>query len=210
MTSDPSLPVIAKYIASCGVASRRAAVELVRAGRAAVNGVSVKDPSIRIKSDDEVTVDGKTVSPEPVKYYVMLNKPRGYVCTGADPHAKKRAVDLIDLPARLVSAGRLDKDSEGLIIFSNDGDYINRLAHPSFQVLKVYHVRLDRELSAAETAALKKGIRDNGEFLRPEDVSPLGDRLYAFTVDGVVRYSPAFYVYMDIDSLRELFDLPED
>ena len=180
---EPSLPVISKYIASCGVASRRAAAELVKAGRAAVNGVPVNDPSVRVKSDDKVTVDGKTVSPEPVKYYVMLNKPRGYICTGADPHAGKRAVDLIDLPARLVSAGRLDKASEGLIIFSNDGDYINRLAHPSFQVLKVYRVRLSRELSASEIAALKTGIRDDGELLRPEDVSPIGERLYTFTLN---------------------------
>ncbi len=203
MTSDPSLPVIAKYIASCGVASRRAAAELVKAGRAAVNGVPVNDPSIRIKNDDEVTVDGKTVSPEPVKYYVMLNKPRGYVCTGADPHAKKRAVDLIGLPARLVSAGRLDKDSEGLIIFSNDGDYINRLAHPSFQVLKVYRVRLDRELAGSEIAELEKGIRDNGELLRPEKVSRIGERLYAFTLnEGRNREIRRMAAFLGTDVVR--------
>jgi len=203
MTSNPSLPVIAKYIASCGVASRRAAAELVKAGRAAVNGVSVNDPSVRIKSDDKVTVDGKTVSPEPVKYYVVLNKPRGYVCTGADSHAKKRAVDLIDLPCRLVSAGRLDKDSEGLIIFSNDGEYINRLAHPSFQVLKVYHVRLDRELAAGEIAALMEGIRDNSELLRPEHVSRIGERLYAFTLnEGRNREIRRMAAFLGVDVTR--------
>ena len=183
MTNNPSFPVIAKYIASCGVASRRAALELVRAGRAAVNGVPVKDPSLRVKTGDEVTVDGKIVTPEPVKYYVMLNKPRGYTCTSADPHAARRAVDLIGLPARLVSAGRLVKDSEGLIIFSNDGEYINAVEHPSFGVLKTYRVRLDRELSPEELATLRRGIEENGEFLRPEGVEPIGERLYAFTLN---------------------------
>ena len=183
MTNNPSFPVIAKYIASCGVASRRAALELVGAGRIAVNGIPVKDPSFRVKTGDEVTVDGKIVTPEPVKYYVMLNKPRGYVCTSTDPHASRRAVDLIGLPARLVSAGRLDKDSEGLIIFSNDGAYVNRLEHPSFRVLKTYRVRLDRELSARELATLRRGIEESGEFLHPEAVERIGERLYAFTLN---------------------------
>ncbi|MBQ7208317.1 MAG: rRNA pseudouridine synthase [Lentisphaeria bacterium] len=183
MTNSPSFPVIAKYIASCGVASRRAALELVRAGRTAVNGVPVKDPSFRVGNGDEVTVDGRIVTPEPVKYHVMLNKPRGYTCTSADPHAARRAVDLIDLPVRLVSAGRLDKDSEGLIIFSNDGEYVNRLGHPSFDVRKTYHVRLDRELSAGELATLRNGIEEGGEFLHPEAVERIGERFYAFTLN---------------------------
>lgn len=178
-----SLPVIAKYLASCGIASRRAAVELVKAGRTAVNGVIVTDPSVRIQNDDKVTVDGHPVSPETVKRYIMLNKPRGWTCSNADSHAKKLAVDLIDVPERLVSAGRLDKDSEGLIIFSNDGEYINTLGHPSFNVRKRYHVRLDGELTARQIATLKKGIVDNGERLCPDDVKTLGENLYEFILN---------------------------
>ena len=86
--NNPSLPVIAKYLASCGVASRRGALELVKAGKVAVNGVVVTDPSLRIKNDDKVTVDGKSVIPESVKRYIMLHKPRGYTCSNADSHAK--------------------------------------------------------------------------------------------------------------------------
>jgi 23S rRNA pseudouridine2605 synthase len=183
MTNDPSLPVIAKYLASCGVASRRAAVELVKAGKIAVNGSVVTDPSLRIKNDDKVTVDGKSVVPESVKRYIMLHKPRGYTCSNADAHAKKLAVDLIDVPERLVSAGRLDKDSEGLIIFSNDGEYINTLGHPSFNIRKRYHVRLDKELSSVQIRTLLQGISDRDEILKPDNIRKIGEKLYEFTLN---------------------------
>ena len=94
MTNEPSLPVIAKYLASCGVASRRAAVELVKAGKIAVNGSVVTDPSLRIKNDDKVTVDGKSVVPESVKRYIMLHKPRGYVTTLSDEKGRPDAASL--------------------------------------------------------------------------------------------------------------------
>ena len=184
MTIDPApLPVIGKYLAACGAASRRTAVELVKSGRVAVNGETVTDPACRIRPGDAVTLDGKILSPEEIKRYIMLNKPRGYTCSNADKHAKKLAVDLIQLPERLVSAGRLDKDSEGLILFSNDGDFINTLGHPSFNIRKRYHVRLDRELAPEQITMLKQGIRDNGELLKPDDVKPLGSCLYEFTLN---------------------------
>ncbi|MBR7104363.1 MAG: rRNA pseudouridine synthase [Lentisphaeria bacterium] len=183
MTSDPVLPVIAKYLASCGISSRRGALELIQAGKVAVNGVTVTLPSIRIKSDDKVTVDGKPVKPEERKRYIMLNKPRGYTCSNGDIHAKKLAVELITVPERLVSAGRLDKDSEGLIIFSNDGTYIHTLGHPSFNIRKRYHVRLDGELTDGEIGMLKKGISDNGELLKPDNIVSLGECLYEFTLN---------------------------
>lgn len=183
MINNPSLPVIAKYLASCGVASRRGALELVKAGKVAVNGVVVNDPSLRIKNDDKVTVDGKSVTPESVKRYIMLHKPRGYTCSNADSHAKKLAVDLIDVPERLVSAGRLDKDSEGLIIFSNDGEYINTLGHPSFNIRKRYHVRLDKELSPTQIQTLLQGISDRDEILKPDSIRKIGDKLYEFTLN---------------------------
>ena len=183
MINNPSLPVIAKYLASCGIASRRGALELIQAGKVAVNGVTVTSPSIRINSDDKVTVDGKPAVPETQKRYIMLHKPRGYTCSNADTHAKKLAVDLINVPERLVSAGRLDKDSEGLILFSNDGEYINTLGHPSFNIRKRYHVRLDRELSAREISTLLAGIRDRGETLKPDAVKKIGINLYEFVLN---------------------------
>ncbi len=183
MTEEPSLPVIGKYLAACGAASRRGAVELVKAGRITVNGEVVLDPSFRVKSDDTVAFDGKKVTPESVKRYIMLNKPRGYTCSNSDGHAKKLAVDLIGVPERLFSAGRLDKDSEGLIIFSNDGDYVNTLGHPSFSVCKRYHVRLDRELTEKQIRILLDGITDNGELLKPEALKRIGPALYEFTLN---------------------------
>ena len=129
---------LVKFLSAAGVASRRAAGDLVKAGRIAVNGRTIREPGFRILPADTVTLDGRPVEPAGRFHYIMLNKPRGYVCTNADPHAPRKAVDLIrlDPPVRLFSAGRLDKESEGMILFSNDGDYVARLTHPRYELRK--------------------------------------------------------------------------
>ena len=134
---------------------------------------------------DRITVDGKPLSQEGEKRYLMLNKPRGYVCTNADPHADLKAVDLIRLtpPLRLFSAGRLDKDSEGLILFSNDGDYVARLTHPRHEILKVYQVRVRREFKPAELEQMRRGVLERGELLKVHAVSRCGDCTYLITLN---------------------------
>ncbi len=176
---------LVKFLSSAGIASRRAAGDLVKSGRIAVNGTIITEPGFRLNSGDRVSCDGTPVLPTEKKYYIMLNKPRGYVCTNADPHAERKAVDLIRLtpPVRLFSAGRLDKDSEGLILFSNDGDYVAKLTHPRYEVRKVYLVRLRRELTPAEIEMMLHGIRDNGELLRVLEVSRCGDATYQLTLN---------------------------
>ena len=114
----------------------------------------------------------------------MLNKPAGYVCTNDDPHAAKRAFDLIKIDgARLFSAGRLDKDSEGLLIVTNDGDYAMQLTHPRYEIFKTYLVKTDAAISAGELDRLRHGIIDNGEQLLPQKIEATGSCIYRFILN---------------------------
>ena len=164
-SEDPNLT---KFIARCGAASRRRAEELIRAGQVTVDGVVTTDPAFRVAPTHSVAVEGTKVTPPEKFRYVMLNKPRGYVCSNADAHAEHLAVELIDgfAGSFLRSAGRLDKDSEGLIVFSDDGDYLERVAHPRYRVTKLYDVTVTRPLAEAELSAMRSGVADGGEVLK--------------------------------------------
>ena len=176
---------LVKFLSAAGVASRRAAGDLVKAGRIAVNGRTIHEPGFRILPADTVTLDGRPVEPAGRFHYIMLNKPRGYVCTNADPHAPRKAVDLIrlDPPVRLFSAGRLDKESEGMILFSNDGDYVARLTHPRYEIRKTYLVRVTREFTEPELTRIRTGITDGGEHLRVISIAPAGNCLYRIVLN---------------------------
>ena len=176
---------LVKFHRAAGVASRRAAGDLVKAGRIAVNGRTIREPGFRILPADTVTLDGRPVEPAGRFHYIMLNKPRGYVCTNADPYAPRKAVDLIrlDPPVRLFSAGRLDKESEGMILFSNDGDYVARLTHPRYEIRKTYLVRVTREFTEPELTRIRTGITDGGEHLRVISIAPAGNCLYRIVLN---------------------------
>ena len=176
---------LVKFLSAAGVASRRAAGDLVKAGRIAVNGRTIREPGFRILPADTVTLDGRPGEPAGRFDYIMLNKPRGYVCTNADPHAPRKAVDLIrlDPPVRLFSAGRLDKESEGMILFSNDGDYVARLTHPRYEIRKTYLVRVTREFTEPELTRIRTGITDGGEHLRVISIAPAGNCLYRIVLN---------------------------
>ncbi|MDR0932621.1 MAG: rRNA pseudouridine synthase [Victivallales bacterium] len=171
---------LVKFLSSAGVASRRAAGDLVKSGRIAVNGKVVLEPGFQVAPSDTVTFDGNPVKIIAQLHYIMLNKPRGYVCTHSDPHAPLKAVDLITLtpPVRLFSAGRLDKESSGLILFSNDGDYIEKITHPRNRILKTYIVRVTRDFTNAELERIRTGIIDDGELLKVISISRLGATRY--------------------------------
>ncbi len=178
---------LSKYLSVCGIASRRKSCDLIKQGKVRVNHQLVKEPGFKISSQDSVTFAGEQVLC-PAKVYIMLNKPRAYICTNDDPHASRKAVDLIKLPpgqarVRLFSAGRLDKDSEGLLIFSNDGDYVEKIMHPKYEVLKSYQVKTNSEISNAVLDKLRAGIHDGGEFLRPEKIIREGDCRYLFILN---------------------------
>ncbi len=173
------------WLSRSGAASRRKAADLVRDGHVSVDGVVVREPGQKVAAGSCVTLDGKVVAPKTAHCYILLNKPRGYVSTNDDPHAKLKAVDLITLPGapRLFSAGRLDKESEGLLIFSDDGEYVAKLTHPRYQVCKRYAVEVTRRFSFAELAAMKEGIEDDGELLKALAVTPLGGKRYEFQLN---------------------------
>ena len=180
--ADAALPNLTKFLSTSGAASRRHAAKLIKDGHVSVNGEVCTDPSVRIAPGDCVSLDGKTVEPPRGYVYVMLHKPRGYVCTAEDPHAPKKALDLIDLPGiRLVSAGRLDKNSEGLILFSNDGAWIEQLTHPRHGTRKTYQVTTDRPLSPADIRRLTTtGVQNDGETLRALSIRAEAPGRYIF------------------------------
>lgn len=133
-------------MAKAGVASRRQSENLILQGRVMVNNKVIRELGTKVNEDDIVQVDGTTLELSENKYYIALNKPRGYVCTNYDPNEEKYARDLISMREKdlLFNVGRLDKESSGLILFTNDGDFANKMMHPRFQLEKEYLVKLDR------------------------------------------------------------------
>ncbi len=177
---------LAKFLASRGVASRRKSEELVAAGRVEVNGETVSEPGAKVAESDKVTVDGGPPLRARTKIYVMLNKPRGYLCSASDPHADKTVFDLVDIPGeRLFTVGRLDLDSEGLVLLTNDGDFAEKVAHPRYGVLKRYELETTKRVSDADLERMRKGVEDDGEFLKPVSVKrlpPKNGRKLQFTM----------------------------
>jgi len=149
-----------RFLALCGLASRRACEQLITDGRVEVNGRVVTELGTRVDpAHDKVAVDGGSVRAPARRWYVALHKPQGVVCTAEDPAGRPRAVDLVAaVPARLFPVGRLDEDSAGLLLLTNDGDFAQRVAHPRFEVPKVYRVVVKGEPDPAALAKLREGI----------------------------------------------------
>jgi len=178
---------LSKYLSVCGTASRRKSTELIKAGKVQVNQEIIKEPGYKISHQDKVVFAGKEVSSQN-KIYIMLYKPRAYICTNDDPHATRKAIDLIELPpklanVRLFSAGRLDKDSEGLLIFTNDGNYAEKIMHPKHEVLKTYQVVTESNIKNNLLGELREGIQDDDEFLKPKRIIKDKDCKYTFVLN---------------------------
>ena len=177
---------LAKYIARCGAAARRKAAELVKNGAAKVNGRVITDPAFSVDtSKDVVVVAGKILTPPADNIYIMLNKPRGYTTSHADKHAEHLAVELIDCPEaqRLLPAGRLDKESEGLLIFSNDGSFIQQITHPRYNVIKRYKVTASRELDEKCRQRMLNGIKDENDLLKALKVIPCPNEKFTYYIE---------------------------
>ncbi len=159
-----------KHLADCGIASRRKSEELIEMGKVKVNGHIA---TIGTKVDpkrDKITVRGKTVIANTTKMYIMLHKPRGFVTTMSDEKGRKCVTDLVkDAPVRLFPVGRLDMNSEGLLIMTNDGEFANKLTHPSYHVNKTYRVTVKGEVQEEQILELKEGIVLDGEKTLPCD-----------------------------------------
>ncbi|HQO57251.1 MAG TPA: pseudouridine synthase [Candidatus Omnitrophota bacterium] len=158
------------YISQAGVASRRQAMVLIQDGHVSVNGQPVTEPSIRVSGRDDVRVDGNRVVP-PAFQYIMMHKPAGYVTTRMDPHAKKTIYDLLP-PAffQLKPVGRLDKDTEGLLLLTNDGKTIQKLTHPRYNVNKTYILRLQGVLKPEDRKRIERGLFIEGRKTAPARV----------------------------------------
>ncbi len=161
-----------KRLAEAGVASRRGAVEIIEAGRVKVNNVVVKQPGFSVKKEDQVTVDDKLIEKEEHVYY-LLNKPTGYVTTVKDD-LKRRTVmslfDEVDKSQRIFPVGRLDYDTAGLLLFTNDGDLAYYLTRPEYEVPKTYLARVDGMLTKAAIKTLKEGIKIDNYVTKPAKV----------------------------------------
>lgn len=164
-----------KYIASAGICSRRKAEELITAGKVKVNGERVTELGTKINPDtDTVEVSGEMVGTGGKKYYIMLNKPAGYITTTSDTHGRQTVMDLVkDINARLYPVGRLDADTEGLLLMTNDGDFANAVIHPSKRHVKTYIAEVKGLPPLEAIKMLKRGV-DIGEYItKPAQVELL-------------------------------------
>ena len=152
-----------KYLAECGVASRRHAEDMITQGLVQINGITVREMGLKVEESDEVRVRGEVVTPQAEKRYVLYYKPIGEVTTSSDPEGRPTVLDRFrDFPVRLYPVGRLDFDSEGLLLLTNDGDLTARLTHPSGEVNKSYIARVSLQLTDEELNRLRFGILIDG------------------------------------------------
>lgn len=146
-----------KVIAQAGVASRRKAEELILAGRVEVNGITVTVLGTKVKKGDRIFVDGKDIVKEDKVYFIM-NKPKRCICTNGEKEDRRKAVDLIDCPQRIFTVGRLDYDTSGVLLLTNDGEFANLIIHPRHHIPKVYNLTINGILSGEDLRLLRKGI----------------------------------------------------
>jgi 23S rRNA pseudouridine2605 synthase len=156
-----------KVIASSGLTSRRKAEELILEGKVTVNGKKITELGVKVEANDEIIVDGTLIKKELNKEYYLLNKPRGIISSVSDDKNRKTVVDLIDTEARIYPIGRLDYDTTGLILLTNDGELTNILSHPSNNIEKTYIAKIEGILSKENIDALKKGVIIDGKKCRP-------------------------------------------
>jgi 23S rRNA pseudouridine2605 synthase len=172
---------LAKYLAHSGVASRRRAEEMIAAGRVRVGGKIVRDPARDVDYESGVEVDGRQVGPEPREVWI-LNKPAGVTSTAREPGRRRAVTDLIASNRRLYPVGRLDADSTGLILITNDGELANRLTHPRYEVPRTYRARLRRPPSDGDLRALRQGVMLDDGPTEPARVRRVSPRVIEITI----------------------------
>jgi len=172
-----------KYMALCGVASRRNAEKMILDGQVTVNGRLITEMGVQVEEDDVVCVDGVQIFPETEKHYVMYHKPAWEVTTVNDPEGRPCVLDHFrDYPVRLYPVGRLDYDSEGLLLLTNDGDLTDRMLHPSFQVDKTYLARVTGSVPMEEVRMLRSGVMLDDHKTAPAKVRIIKEETFATVV----------------------------
>ena len=175
-TKKPSEIRLNRFIANAGICSRREADNLIAAGQVKVNGKVVTEMGYKVKKTDAVEYKGKKLKSE-THQYVLLNKPRGFVTTTKDPHAKKTVMDLVAKACdqRIYPVGRLDKETTGLLLFTNDGETAKKLTHPSHKVKKIYQVELDRPITKDDFDSILNGVTLEDGPATVNELALLGD-----------------------------------
>lgn len=149
-----------KFIAHAGVCGRREAAELVKCGKVVVNGDKIFEPGFKVAQTDKVIVKGKQVYLQKNAVYILLNKPKDYITTASDPEGRKTVLDIIKgaTPERVYPVGRLDRNTTGVLLLTNDGELAQKLTHPSFEIKKIYEVTLDRPVAKKDLEAVLAGV----------------------------------------------------
>ncbi len=164
VSADNRYMRINKYLAECGIASRRASEQIILDGRVKLNGKTVTELATDVKETDTVTVDGRKTAPSEKKVYIMLHKPKGCVCTVSDELGRKTVMDLLDgMKERVFPVGRLDFDTEGLLLLTNDGDLANRITHPRNEISKTYIAKIEGEIPEDSLEQLRRGVMIDGK-----------------------------------------------
>lgn len=171
-----------KFVAYAGVCARRAAADLVKQGNVTVNDDKVFEPSYRVKEGDIVKVNGKRVSIQKNLVYILLNKPKDYITTSKDPQNRKTVLDIVKTEGkeRIFPVGRLDRNTTGVLLLTNDGELAQKLTHPSFEVRKIYEAKLDKELTKADFEKIVSGVTLDDGFIKADALA------YADTKDRSV------------------------
>ena len=161
-----------KYVAHSGVCSRRDAAELIRKGEVRVNDTVITEPGTKVSPRDSITIKGKKITPSKNLVYILLNKPKDYITTLDDPEGRKTVLDLIKRATdeRVYPVGRLDRNTSGVLLITNDGELAQTLSHPSNLIKKIYEVRLDKALTKADFDKLLQGIDLEDGFIQPDAV----------------------------------------
>lgn len=171
-----------KYIASCGVTSRRKAEEMILAGMVQVNGKIINELGFKVDGNEEIKVDGKIIGKVEKMIYIKLNKPIGIITSVKDQYDRATVVDVIGIKDRIYPVGRLDYDTSGFILLTNDGDLANRLMHPKFEVDKVYEVTISGKINGTQVGQLERGVDIGGFVTSPAKVEVIKNNVSTSTV----------------------------
>ena len=187
--NSPEIMPLNKFIAHSGVCGRREAAELVKSGKVTVNGDKIFEPGYKVSSVDKVIVKGKQVFLQRNAVYILLNKPKDFLTTSSDPQGRKTVLDLIKhaTTERVYPVGRLDRNTTGVLLLTNDGELAQKLTHPSFEVKKIYEVTLDKPVTKKDLEAIVSGITledgvvkaDEVGYIDPKDKSVVGIEIHS-------------------------------
>ncbi|MDP3392282.1 pseudouridine synthase [Sediminibacterium sp.] len=171
-TTRDSLIPLNKYVAHSGVCGRREAAELVKEGKVTVNGDKIFEPGYKVSQADKILVKGKPIFLQRNSVYILLNKPKDFLTTASDPQGRKTVLDLIKgaTPERVYPVGRLDRNTTGVLLLTNDGELAQKLTHPSFEVKKIYEVTLDKPVTKKDLDSIVSGITLEDGFVAADSV----------------------------------------